>query len=110
MKITMEGEYAYTKDPYTKVRILCVDRPSKYVPVVSMQEDGSLNFHREDGVKYPLSNDDYNLVPLKKKPVERWAVEVKGSFFTSYDSEEVARHRALDYENSRVFLMREVQE
>ena len=107
MQITMEGEYAYAKDPYTKVRILCVDRPKLDHCIVSVDEEGDIRCHTKDG-KGVLPK--YNLVPLKKRPVERWAVEVNGVFFTSYPSEEVARQRALNYNNSRVFLMREVQE
>lgn len=110
MNITMEGEYAYAKDPYTKVRILCVDRPTKYAPIISLDVDGYICIHREDGSNYPLTSTDHNLVPLKKKPVERWAVsEANGCFVSTYEKEGSAKHVA-EQIGGRYFLMREVEE
>ena len=110
MPITMEGKYAYASDPYTEVRILCVDRNNQYAPVLSLDWEGSVHCHRADGFKYPLSNSGYNLVPLKKKPVQRWAVETPKGFITTTCSKQSAERTASEYENSRVFLMREVEE
>ena len=39
MKITMDGNYAFPDKPTEKVRILCVDAPSRN-PVVYLMEDG----------------------------------------------------------------------
>lgn len=72
--ITMDGQYAYACDPYTQVRILCVDRPNVNAPIVSMDAEGLIWGHHADGRATFDSRND--LVPLqhRRKPVEAWAV------------------------------------
>lgn len=70
-KITMDGKYAYRKDPFTQVRILCVDRPVSDLTVVSMNfEGGGLTTHNAKGES--PSNDNYDLVPLQDKLPDLW--------------------------------------
>ena len=71
MKITMDGKYAYRKDPYTQVRILCVDRPCGVHPVVVMDDDGTFSFHTANGSSY-ASIFSRDLVPLQEKLPEVW--------------------------------------
>jgi len=66
--ITMTGQYAYACDPYTQVRILCVDRPGDF-PVVAMNDRGDLTGHK---AMLHDSPNDYDLIPLQV--VEAWAV------------------------------------
>lgn len=70
MKIIMGGKYAYRKDPYTQVRILCVDRPDSIYPVLVMNSDGTLSFHTADGSSYVSDLSD--LVPLQEKLPDLW--------------------------------------
>jgi hypothetical protein len=76
--ITMDGEYAYARDPYTQVRILCVDRPSVNAPIASMDAEGRIWGHYADGRATFDSRND--LIPLQRshKPVEAWAVVGRG--------------------------------
>lgn len=71
MKITMDGKYAYRKDPYTQVRILCVDRPGHVSdPVCSMDPvTGFIRCHAKDGSHDTASLD---LVPLQERLPEVW--------------------------------------
>lgn len=71
--ITMTGQYAYACDPYTQVRILCVDRPGEF-PVVAMNDRGDVAGHK---AMLHDSPNDYDLIPLqvRRKPVEVWMVE-----------------------------------
>lgn len=71
--ITMDGQYAYACDPYTQVRILCVDAPGEW-PVITVNQVGDLRRYDAQG-RHPNSNG-HNLVPLqhRRKPVEAWAV------------------------------------
>jgi hypothetical protein len=72
--ITMDGEYAYACDPYTKARILCVDAPGDQSPVLSVNAAGNVYRHLADGTYRHSAHR--NLVPLQRrpKPVEAWAV------------------------------------
>lgn len=72
MKITMDGKYAYRKDPFTQVRILCVDRSSPVYPVVTDAPDGNVRLHKADGA-YGI-HAGYDLVPLQKKLPDLWVV------------------------------------
>lgn len=71
MSITMGGKYAYRKDPYTQVRILCVDRPGHIPdPVCSMDPvTGYIRRHSKDG-RHGAS--DFSLVPLQEKLPDLW--------------------------------------
>ena len=70
MKITMDGKYAYRKDPFTQVRILCVDRNNSAHPILSMAEDGRIEFHTSTGAT-PY-HPDFDLVPLQEKLPDLW--------------------------------------
>lgn len=73
-KITMDGKYAYRKDPFTQVRILCVDRNNIALPVVSL---GSNKFelvqHSPDGRAWEGRNHD--LVPLQVNLPDLWVLQ-----------------------------------
>jgi len=87
--ITIDGEYALSDDPYTPIRILCVDRPHRSHPVVIMDKDGNILKMRADGSKnYP---DGSYIVPLKKKVGTIWCVfDKNNNLITLRNSEELA--------------------
>lgn len=91
MKITMDGKYAYRKDPYTQVRILCVDRPCTGYPVVAMEESGeesgNFSFHTAQGLCYINERD---LVPLKEKLPDLWVNIYKNGKVFAHLTEESA--------------------
>ena len=64
----IDGEWAYAHDPYTQVRVLCIDRNDTY-PVLSRKNGGRVNSHHSDGRHF--SSESCNLVPLQKKPEEK---------------------------------------
>lgn len=74
MKITMDGKYAYRKDPYIQVRILCVDRPRQNQTVISLSVDGYLTIHYPDGTLDKDKHHDYDLVPLQEGLPDLWVV------------------------------------
>lgn len=110
MNITMEGKYAYRKEPTKQVRILCVDVPYESQPVLSMDTDGHVFRHTKEG-KWTLGKEtSRDLVPLEELPIERWGVaDGSGAFRTSFSREELAQQYA-SHVNGRYFLMREVKE
>lgn len=73
--IKMDGKYAYRRDPFTQVRILCVDRPNHpKKPIMSMAPDGWVNTHRPDGNSDYGGDDDLDLVPLQEKAPDLWVI------------------------------------
>lgn len=70
-KITMVGKYALRQDPYTPVRILCVDRPKDHT-VVAMTSTGRLMYRYPNGSQFTNSRHQNDLVPLQEKPKELW--------------------------------------
>lgn len=76
MDIKIDGKYAYRKDPFTQVRILCVDRKAPDFTVVSMSEaTGTLTYHNPAG-RYNSSMETQNdLVPLREKEPGIWLVK-----------------------------------
>ena len=106
--ITMDGQYAYACDPYTQVRILCVDAPKTW-PVRSMDADGQVNSHLADGSA--LRDDGHDLIPLqvRHKPVEAWALVGPNNWVVAtYDSEASARGSSY-YGNPGARLVRLVE-
>jgi hypothetical protein len=95
--ITMDGEYAYAHDPFTKVRILCVDAPGG-LPVVSIDDTGGICLHYANGQLIPGNSSGCDLVPLQKprKPVEAWVVVRddcdRRYFWNKADADDLARH------------------
>jgi len=88
--ITMDGEYAFAKDPHTPVRVLCVDRNSKWKPpVVILCKDGGLYYNEADGTN--TRNMNFSLVPLKKKHTVWCLFRKDGSVCCTVDSEESAK-------------------
>ena len=91
--ITMTGAYAYASDPYTPVRILCVDRPGEW-PVVSMDDNGRIWAHSLSGWSANITARD--IIPLKtrRKPVGRWLVAIPngrgGLIHSAYDDKQAA--------------------
>lgn len=77
MNITMEGKWAYRKEPTKQVRILCVDRPHATHPIVSMGEKGLILHHQKNGWYYRSREGDYDLIPLEEPPVEVWLKRLK---------------------------------
>jgi hypothetical protein len=68
--ITMHNDkYAYCGDPYTAVRILCIDRNAAKNPVVSMDDNGYIFCHKADG-RWENLPSPYDLVPLQCKPMD----------------------------------------
>lgn len=100
-KITMDGKWAYRRDPFTRVRVLCVDAEGLH-PVVSLSHDHGALFHHADGVQ--RNSQRFDLVPLKVKrePREVWVVEhivapfglINDCFGSAYTDETTARRRA----------------
>lgn len=90
MKITMNGKYAYRKDPYTQVRILCVDRPGHVSdPVCSMDPlTGFIRCHDKNG-----SHDtpSFDLVPLQEKFPDLWVNIYDCGLKYLHESPEAAR-------------------
>ena len=73
MDIKIDGKYAYRQDPFTQVRILCIDRNNKELPVVSMSEVmGALNYHTSSGGYYKGVETPLDLVPLQEKAPDLW--------------------------------------
>jgi hypothetical protein len=83
-KITMDGKWAYRGDPYTQVRVLCVDRPGKR-PVLSLDGDAVI---AHDQYGNTITIKDYNLVPLKVKrePREVWRSTTGNMILVNVDS------------------------
>lgn len=91
MNITMGGKYAYRKDPFTQVRILCVDRPNHpKKPVLSVDSKGWVYTHKPGGeVDYGGGEED--LVPLQEKLPDLWVnIYTDGNIY-SYTDESVAK-------------------
>lgn len=95
MKITMDGKYAYRKDPFTQVRILCVDRPGSWTNVViSMDAYGTTRGHTPTGVYDCGINPDWDLVPLQEKLPELWVnIYTDGNIYTYTDEGLAKRSR-----------------
>lgn len=97
MKITMDGKYAFRKDPHTQVRILCVDRPNHYAPIISLDGTGwARNHYSHGGYNHESSYPhDYDLVPLKEKFPEKfpdlWVNFYEGGLMF-HRSEELAKY------------------
>ena len=87
--IKMDGKYAYRKDPFTQVRILCVDRPNHpKKPVLSVDSKGWVFPHRLDG-RVDFGEDDDDLVPLQVKLPDVWGVLYPdGSFYPLTNKEQ----------------------
>lgn len=74
--IKMDGKYAYRRDPFTQVRILCVDRPNHpKKPIMSMGPDGWVNTHKPDGSSDYGGDDDLDLVTLQEKAPDLWVLK-----------------------------------
>ena len=91
--IKMDGKYAYRKDPFTQVRILCVDRPNyPKKPVLSVDSKGWVFPHRLDR-RVDFGEDDFgkgdeDLVPLQEKLPDLWGVLYPGgNLYTTKDKE-----------------------
>lgn len=102
-KITMDGKYAYRKDPFTQVRILCVDRPgmrgSSYSsPVLTMDGEGNFEFHTPTGANPYQPNHD--LVPLQEKLPDLWALSWPTGELTFYPNKTLAMKVQADHKNT----------
>lgn len=95
MKITMDGKYAYRKDPYTQVRILCVDRNDPAHPILSMANDGEVEFHSPTGAAPHCP--DYDLVPLKEGLPDLWLVMYEDGEVVAFEDEAVAKAWVKDF-------------
>lgn len=91
MKITMDGKYAYRKDPYTQVRILCVDRNHPHLPVISLGgEVEYVSYHHASGMAVG-DGWDYDLVPLQEKLPDLWVNIYSDGNVYNYLDESLAR-------------------
>lgn len=91
MKITMDGKYAYSHDPHTEVRILCVDRPAHVNhPVCSMDPvTGFIRCHAKDG---SYDSPSFDLVPLQEKLPDLWVNVYDGGEVSAFQSKSVAQN------------------
>ena len=78
--IKMDGKYACRIAPYEPVRVICVDGPGD-CPVAFYAADGNLNGADRYGVGYDAN---YDLIPLRRKPVEIWMVEAISGLLIGY--------------------------
>jgi hypothetical protein len=93
--ITMDGEYAYACDPYTKARILCVDAPGN-LTVLSMDARCNIYWHHADG--RATFDSRHNLVPLQRRPipVEAWGYVGPGNrLIASYETRDEAKRSSI---------------
>lgn len=92
-KITMDGKYAYRKDPFTQVRVLCVDRNNLALPIVSLGNNkDELVQHSPDGAAW--EGRSYDLVPLQVKLPDLWGIVFHdGSIEPCYTKEEAERYQ-----------------
>lgn len=91
MKITMDGKYAYRKDPYTQVRILCVDRPQCNQNVIALDREGYITNHYSDGKFIRGAVQDFDLVPLQEKLPDLWVVMYEDGSTLLYKDKEKAQ-------------------
>ena len=87
-KITIDGEYAYRKEPETQARVLCIDRP-QYFPVVSLSYNGMVYFHDRHGKSEGARG--YDLIPLQRKPRVFWMNVYEDGHNTAYSTDVLAR-------------------
>lgn len=97
MRITMDGQYALRKDPYTPVTILSVDRCGGDYPVVALTCIGSILIRGSDGRvhKDGCINTGADLVPLKQKPKSIWVNE-----YDDYGCAHDSKEKAIEYANA----------
>jgi hypothetical protein len=76
MKIDINKKYRYRNGK--PARILCVDGTGSHCgisqPVVSMEEDGDINSHYEDGRFRGSSDSEFDLIEVRE-PREFWIIE-----------------------------------
>lgn len=71
-KITMEGEWAYSVDPTTRVRILEIDAEGVFP--VTARLGVKVTTHTSRGSFFADGRSDrYDLVPLQREPRRIWA-------------------------------------
>ena len=90
MKITVDGKYAYYQDPYTQVRILCVDRNNSTHPILSLSKEGKVEFHSPTGLAQYLP--DHDLVPLQEKLPDLWVVVYEDGGTETFRNKSTAEH------------------
>lgn len=69
--IKMDGQYACRIAPYDPVRVICVDGPGDS-PVAFYDANGCI--HCADATGHKRASADFDLIPLRRKPVEAWAL------------------------------------
>lgn len=105
--ITMEDQWAFEDDPYTPVRVLCVDRPDPNYPVVIMYGE-SVYFRNDKGKLVGCRS----LVPLKvkKEPRVRWWIE--GALLSWTSKEKADSYNKMYYKGKKkiIKLVEELEE
>jgi hypothetical protein len=95
--ITLTGQYAVRRDPYTPVRIICVDGPGDY-PVVGFVGKDLMQWYATGAYTNSRDGSDLDLIPLATHPVAPlrcWA-NVGGTYGPGfYETEREARQTAM---------------
>lgn len=64
MNITMNGKYAYRRDPRKQVRVLCIDKAGTYPVAVLPPDRDQITTHAPCGGHVSGITSGYDLVPL----------------------------------------------
>lgn len=64
MNITMDGKYAYRRDPRKQVRVLCIDKAGTYPVAVLPPDRDQITTHAPCGRHVLDITSGYDLVPL----------------------------------------------
>lgn len=68
MNITMDGKYAYRRDPRKQVRVLCIDKAGTYPVAVLPPDRDQITTHAPCGRHVLDITSGYDLVPLDETP------------------------------------------
>lgn len=108
-KITKDGKYAYRKDPFTQVRILCVDKPGSGFPVVSMDSLGNIKSHPITGIYSSKYEAFYDLVPLQEKLPDLWVNVFPDNSTSTFRDKAKAERALLDTDGNRYTPYKDVK-